>query len=70
MASADFCATSDKRCLHPMRCENYRRVLWLPDRFPSDLNQTPVVDVTAIAQISPDKNVNCRAHNRVIYRAP
>jgi hypothetical protein len=42
-----------------MRCYSCFRVLWLPCRFPQDLNQIPISIVAAILQTSPDKDVNC-----------
>ena len=60
MASADFCTVSPRNYSH-RRCLDDVRVLWLPRRFPRDLNQTPIVNRTATGQTSPDKNVICPA---------
>jgi hypothetical protein len=60
MASADFCLVSPRNYSQG-RCFNDVRVLWLPRRFPRDLNQTPMVTRTATRQTSPDKNVICPA---------
>jgi hypothetical protein len=55
MASADFCPVSPRNYSQG-RCLKDVRVLWLPRRFPQDLNQTPMVTQTATRQTSPDKN--------------
>ncbi len=60
MASADFCLVYPRNYFQ-RRCLDDVRVLWLPHRFPRDLNQTPLVNQIATGQTSPDKNVICPA---------
>ncbi|NJK52450.1 MAG: hypothetical protein HC936_05740 [Leptolyngbyaceae cyanobacterium SU_3_3] len=47
MTSADFCSITQS-VPASVRCLSVRRVLWLPNRFQLDLNQTPLDYQTAI----------------------